>query len=227
MTDTKTILTIETIPQPIRDWLASNVATYIVIELNNRLGFKDIKRQIIPSLIFWLITREIAPENFIAQLGQELQINASSAKNIAAEIVETLLRPIEKSLRTEAGVDIAKILTTEMPPIEKIEKEEEIGEKPPVMSETEPSVVSEVEPFVIHEETPTFRVPIKIMPAPTKPRPAPPPIPVKTPSPTEIKPPEIPKKAPAPIKQETKMLPKTTHQNSHRVVHYSNFISPP
>ncbi|MEK7590342.1 MAG: hypothetical protein AAB454_01375, partial [Patescibacteria group bacterium] len=114
MADTKTILTIETIPQSIRDWLASNVATYIVIELNNRLGFKDLKRQVIPSLIFWLVTREITPEDFITQLSQELKISTSSAKNIAAEIVEKLLRPIERSLRTEMDVDISKILTAEL-----------------------------------------------------------------------------------------------------------------
>ena len=82
-------------PQAIRDWLASSIATYTVIEINNRLGLKDSKRQIIPSLIFWLATGETTPENFIAELSQELKINFPSAKNITAEIVESFLHNFE------------------------------------------------------------------------------------------------------------------------------------
>lgn len=237
MTDTKTILTIETIPQPIRDWLASNVSTYIVIEINNRLGFKDTKRQIIPSLVFWLVTREIAPEDFITQIGQELKINPSSAKNIAAEIVEKLLRPIEKTLRTELDVDISKILTAELPikeiptPViqEKIEAIKPIVKIAPEWQLSASSIIEGEKPFIIHEETPTFKIPIKIAPPTIKPRPTPPPVSAIAPILKAAKPPEIPQKTQIQTKPETKelkMLPNVAHKKSHRIVHYSNFTSP-
>jgi len=274
-------LDLESMPQAIRDWLASSIATYTVIEINNRLGLKDSKRQIIPSLIFWLATGETTPENFIAELSQELKINFPSAKNITAEIVEKLLRPIERALRTEIGVDISKILTTQPlvvspaePPTEEVPAPAPasipvptpiptpIISKTPEIKELRPSTLSGVEeerPFIIHEETPTFtvrlrspqavrsptgespqavrsptgespqEVPIKITPPPVRSKVVFPSIPAIIPTPTVVQPPEIPKKISTPIKpeiKETKMLPNITHKNSHRVVHYSNLISP-
>ena len=94
------------LPDKIREWLTSERATYIVIDIDERLGMIGLFDKIIPTTILRLVTKDIEPSEFINTLSEELDIDFNSAKNIAQEIEEKILRPIEGPLRREAGLDV-------------------------------------------------------------------------------------------------------------------------
>lgn len=97
------------LPEQIKDWAASLQTTYLIMELNKKLGFKNEKITIIPGLIFRLVTQNIDPSNFINELSHELNISFQTAKSIAQEIEERILRPVENELRRDVGVDVKLI----------------------------------------------------------------------------------------------------------------------
>ncbi len=97
------------LPDKIREWLTSERATYVVIDINERLGMIGPLVKIIPNTILRLVTKDIEPSEFINVLSKELDIDFNSAKNIAQEIEEKILRPIEGLLRREADIDIKLI----------------------------------------------------------------------------------------------------------------------
>ncbi|MBI3046215.1 MAG: hypothetical protein HYY86_01550 [Candidatus Harrisonbacteria bacterium] len=100
---------IQSLPEHVWDWLTSDVATLSITEINNRLGFKSEKRQIIPSLILKLVTQNLDPMDFINELSHELNISFQAAKAIAEEIESRVLKPIETELRRDVGVDVKLI----------------------------------------------------------------------------------------------------------------------
>ena len=61
-------LPFETLPEPIRDWLTSDRATGIIISINQRENLVDEDIKIIPRLITQLVTGEVHPRNFTAEL---------------------------------------------------------------------------------------------------------------------------------------------------------------
>ncbi|TSC89798.1 MAG: hypothetical protein G01um10143_288 [Parcubacteria group bacterium Gr01-1014_3] len=97
------------LPDKIREWLTSERATYVVIDINERLDMAGPLVKIIPTTILRLVTKDIEPGEFINILSEELDIDFNSAKNIAQEIEEKILRPIEGQLRREADIDIKLI----------------------------------------------------------------------------------------------------------------------
>lgn len=100
----------KTLPDPVKDWLASTQITYLVSDLNRRLGFSEAEKMtVIPTLILRLAISAVDPENFISELGKLLDLSPSASKALAQEIEEKMLRPIEVALRNEVGIDIKLI----------------------------------------------------------------------------------------------------------------------
>lgn len=97
------------LPDKIREWLTSERATYTIIDINERLGMVGPLGKIVPNSIVRLVTKDIQPGEFINILSEELAVDFNSAKNIAQEIEEKILRPIEAPLRREADIDIKLI----------------------------------------------------------------------------------------------------------------------
>lgn len=97
------------LPEPLRDWLASERVTLAIIEINKRLGLFGILIEIIPTAILRLVVKDLEPKNFIAALIQELDIDTPAAAAIAQEIETKILRPVELPLRNQLGVDIKMI----------------------------------------------------------------------------------------------------------------------
>jgi len=113
----KNIVPLEDIPQSIRDWLGSDVLKFSIINLNNRLNLKNWKITIIPELLLEITIREIAPEELIPELAKRLDLSHSTASLIAKTIDEQLLRPIQRQLKNELGVDLDLIFKEqEIPP---------------------------------------------------------------------------------------------------------------
>ena len=102
-------LAFQSLPENIRDWATSDSTMFSISEINTRLGLKEEKRRILPSLILRLITQNIDPQDFINELSYELNISFQTAKSIAQDIENSILKPIENELRKDVGVDVKLI----------------------------------------------------------------------------------------------------------------------
>lgn len=100
---------LETMPEAIGNWLGSSELTYLIINLNRRLGLGGVKIRIIPELILKLYFKKIAPENLAENVAKQLGVSKDIAQTIAKEMEEKMLRPIELPLRRGLGIDIKKI----------------------------------------------------------------------------------------------------------------------
>ncbi|MDO8430017.1 MAG: hypothetical protein Q7S73_01455 [bacterium] len=99
----------ESLPPNVKERLSSLQTTYLVTEINQRLGIKNERGIIIPKLIFRLVTQDIEPTEFINALSHELMVSFTTAKSIAEDIENKILKPIENELRRDVGVDVKLI----------------------------------------------------------------------------------------------------------------------
>lgn len=99
----------QSLPEIIRQWLASDSTTMAVSEINNRLGFKEEKRRIIPRLILRLAVQDLDPMDFINDLSHELDISFENAKTITQDIEAKIFKNAETMVRNEAGVDFSLV----------------------------------------------------------------------------------------------------------------------
>ncbi len=95
------------LPPRIKDWVSSLQATYLIMEINKKLGLINSDREtIIPSLIFKLVTKSLDPSDFINELSHDLKISFENAKTVSEDIEKNVLHPIELDLRGDLDVDI-------------------------------------------------------------------------------------------------------------------------
>src|SRR3989344_4563299 len=97
------------LPKPVKEWLSSETAAYLVGEINDRLGLDEEKSAVIPNLILRLVTQDLEAVNFINEISEELGINWQAAKAVAEDIEKKILKPIENDLRREVGIDLKLI----------------------------------------------------------------------------------------------------------------------
>ncbi len=107
--------TFEKLPTKIREWLTSEEATYIIIELNRRLGLEGILIEVVPNTITRLVTKDLNPQNFVDDLSNGLDVDWPTARGVAEEIERRILRPVEVPLRNEVGIDIKAIFLAKPP----------------------------------------------------------------------------------------------------------------
>gem|GEM_PF-3528376 len=110
MAENKNLLAIfKTLPEDVREWLASERATYSIIDLNKRLNITEERVKIIPRLILRLVTQDLDARDFVSTLAIKLNISDSAAKIITKEIETKILHQVEESLRVGAGVDVGML----------------------------------------------------------------------------------------------------------------------
>src|ERR1051325_2920301 len=114
-----------TMPKEIRSWLASEKTTYLIADLNRKLGLKDSQVRVIPTTILRLVTKEIEPTNFIHSLSEELQITLESAKKMAEEVKSKILDPFGGEL-LNWGVDVTLVDVIGTPPKKREEDSVEV-----------------------------------------------------------------------------------------------------
>lgn len=156
------------LPENIREWLASTRLTYIVIDMNRRLGIREEREIIIPQLINDLVFGEVEPRRFINELSSRLNLSPSSAKIITKEIEEKILHPIEPGLK-ELGIDVGLLHFPEEP--EKLRTGEIEKIKPeitpiPTLPEKKPKEMPIGGPLIIHAEREEVKPPM-VPPRPT------------------------------------------------------------
>ncbi len=93
------------LPEPIRDWLTSERATLLIIEINKRLNVPEYALSSIPALVTRLVVGDIHPTDIINELSLDIDVSPSAAQTLYHEIEEKILKPIEADLRA-VGVDI-------------------------------------------------------------------------------------------------------------------------
>ena len=125
--------------EKIRDWLASVQLTFIIIDINRRLGLPFEKQIIIPRMIWHLVTGELAPQNFVSELGVKLGISTEIARTLTQEIEQKVLRPVSISLKSELGIDVNLIYTTS--------PTSPIPPKPPIVPPTSPRPMPPAQPL--------------------------------------------------------------------------------
>ncbi|MBI1961013.1 MAG: hypothetical protein HYS43_01935 [Candidatus Liptonbacteria bacterium] len=94
------------LPKEIRTWLSSDRATQLVRGISSSLNLtKEESRRIVPRAILRLVTGDLAPQDFIDDVSIDFDISRSSARIIAEEIDKRILKPIDKQLLIDAGID--------------------------------------------------------------------------------------------------------------------------
>ncbi len=102
----------KSLPEQVRSWLSSSVATTIISRINKRLGITDRdKMRIIPSSVLRIVLSDLLPDNLYGELLIQLNLNDVVATSLTKEIEETIFRPIELTLRNQVGIDTKAILS--------------------------------------------------------------------------------------------------------------------
>lgn len=190
---TEPILNIDTLPEKIGDWLGSDSITYLIIDLNKRLGLKGVAIGIVPDIIIDLVAKKLPPGELIPRIGRDLNVDLHIALTVAQEIEERMLRPIEAQLRTELGIDIKLAYWTQG--ATKIKTESEIIPTQPIIPAPPlpPLPKPPASPSLDGPISPVYQIPKESIPPVVRPAPVPPPIPSRpTPlPPTPPKPPDM------------------------------------
>lgn len=103
------------LPLRVIEWLASEEVTYIIIDMNRRLGLEGVFTEVIPHLITRMAVKDLDPKKFINELSNSADLEWPIAQVAVEEIERRILRPVEISLRNEAGVDIKAIFLARPP----------------------------------------------------------------------------------------------------------------
>lgn len=111
------------LPEDVRDWLTSEQATYLVIDINKRLDLFGEDLKTIPNLITRLAVKDLDPKNLAVALKKELDVDFEQAKALAREIEEKILRPVAIPLKQANGVDVRDIYLGK----QELAPEEELG----------------------------------------------------------------------------------------------------
>jgi|GEM_PF-3828663 len=102
------------LPDKIKDWIASDKITYLIMALNEKIRLTGKQEEIIPRLVFNLVTKQFNPLNIKTALLRDLNVDSQKAEWIGAELKDKILKPIEKPL-WDIGVDIQHITAGRIP----------------------------------------------------------------------------------------------------------------
>lgn len=99
----------QSLPETIKNWLVSETVTDIILSINISLYIEGKNRKKLGNSIIFLITGSIDARNMINELGRELRINFNTARSVAQQIYDQILKPIDTELRA-LGVDARQII---------------------------------------------------------------------------------------------------------------------
>ncbi len=139
-----------TLQPEIREWLTSDEVLAATGAIAERLILSRAQEIQLPLLIVRLVTQNIPPESFKAEVVQALTLSPEVAEQIISSIVETILAPIAPAL-SFAGVDVALVgFNAPTTPFKLPEA------SPPTPFKYQETNLNK--PFILHEEPPAPRV---------------------------------------------------------------------
>lgn len=89
----------KTLQPEIKEWIASDDTSAIVKAIAARFILSDDQERKLPVLILRLVTQDLPPESFKAELAKETGVDEGLAKNITEAIAKEVIEPIGAALR--------------------------------------------------------------------------------------------------------------------------------
>lgn len=164
----------KTLQPEIKEWIASDDTAAIIKAIAARFILSDEQERALPILILRLVTQDLPPESFKAEVTKETGVEAELAKQITEALAKEVIEPIAAALRY-GGVD-TNLLGFNAPatspsglretsaaaprPVEQKTTQPTstpITEKPQMTTEVTPTQTPEpaptiAQPFILHEE---------------------------------------------------------------------------
>ena len=132
-------LIFRSLPESIKDWLTSPEVSEKFSVIISRANLKEDQELALSRTLLGLVTQHLSPDNFTNEISKQLSLDESSAKEIAKDIEEKILKPITNDLLI-VGVDL-KLLHFNTP---------SFTAKPIITPPTKE--ISAGGPFILHEE---------------------------------------------------------------------------
>ncbi len=89
----------KTLQPEIKEWIASDDTSAIVKSIAARFILSDEQERKLPLLVLRLVTQDLPPESFKAELAKETGVDADLAKSITEAIAKEVIEPIGAALR--------------------------------------------------------------------------------------------------------------------------------
>ena len=143
----------KTLQPEIKEWIASDDMSAIIKAIAARFILSDEQERKLPILILRLVTQDLPPESFKAELAKETGVDIELAKNITESIAKEVIEPIASALRY-SGVNTnllgfnAPATPTKTPPAAPAPAPQPKIQK----SANETPSTIESKPFILHEE---------------------------------------------------------------------------
>jgi len=160
----------KTLAPEIKEWIASDDTAAIIKAISARFVLSNEQEPKLPILVLRLVTQDLPPESFKAELIKEVGVDENLAKEITEAIAKEVINPIAAALRY-SGVDTnligfnapAPTPTPEpTPPIAQAihNPQPEISATPTTQkAEAEKPQSETIKPFILHEEPTIGRAP--------------------------------------------------------------------
>jgi hypothetical protein len=149
----------KTLQPEIKEWIASDDTSAIVKAIAARFILSDEQERALPLLILRLVTQDLPPESFKAELAKETGVDAELAKSITEAIAKEVIEPIASALRfggvntsllgfnaPASPTEVAPATPTPIP----IPDPQPVTLKPE--NEVSPTDTTPTKPFILHEE---------------------------------------------------------------------------
>lgn len=157
----------KTLQPEIKEWIASDDTSAITKAIAARFVLSDDQERKLPILILRLVTQDLPPESFKAELAKEMSVDTDLAKGITEAVAKEIIEPIATALRY-SGINTA-LLGFNAPPTPAHPANEVVPHatpalqaEPPIthtqaVAEPTPQVAQPPEtspssPFILHEE---------------------------------------------------------------------------
>lgn len=153
----------KTLQPEIKEWIASDDTSALTKAIAARFILSDEQERKLPILILRLVTQDLPPESFKAELAKETGVDAELAKNITEAIAKEIIEPIGAALRY-GGVNTA-LLGFNAPPTVPHPASEQVSRPAPAPQEEMPAnpiqaatekapepPPAPAQPFILHEE---------------------------------------------------------------------------
>ncbi|MDO8582647.1 MAG: hypothetical protein Q7R63_01505 [bacterium] len=147
----------KTLQPEIKEWISSDDTSAIIKAIAARFILSDEQERKLPILILRLVTQDLPPESFKAELAKETGADAELAKNITEAIAKEVIEPIGAALRY-SGVNTGLLgfnapATAPHPASEVMPRPVPAPQAPVVeTSIIQPAPAVESKPFILHEE---------------------------------------------------------------------------
>ncbi|MSR73832.1 MAG: hypothetical protein EXS60_02150 [Candidatus Pacebacteria bacterium] len=157
----------KTLQPEVKEWIASDDTSAIIKAITARFILSEEQERALPILILRLVTQDLPPESFKAELAKETGVDAELAKNITEAIAKEVIEPIAAALRY-GGVNTNLLGFNAPSPIP--QPAEQVVSRPTPAPQAEVATANPAEaapqkapvtaqPFILHEEPRTTVTP--------------------------------------------------------------------